>query len=565
MNRNIEIRDRNLELLISRFAGFTFLYFQLPKDIKKCTKNLLFSQEELKEWKKGLNLDNCDILFIYGLDYSGQYNILKEWLLSNEKKCLVFIEDDIEVYNQFLSDKNSQEAILNPQVYFYFLQERESFLEEISYKFLSCRINVATLRKKTKKFEKLKKEIIKDILLSWNAFHDRLNGYFHYSNFKPNVFHIAKSFYANSLKNKFKNIPAIVCGAGPSLMKSIGILSQLENKALIIAGGSTIAALSNNNILPHIGVIFDPNKTEFQRVSIASAFEVPILYSTRVNKDVFASFNGPLGYLKSAIGGIGELWMEEELKIKGEFTGAKLGREALSVTTECIAYAKYLGCNPIILDGIDLSFTDDKLYSDGILEDNNKKRKEEADYQERPIEMLVDNQKIYTNQKWLFESECISNYAKKNKKIKFINVTERGLGFKYIEKRPLKEIVETYLTKDFDIRSKLHSLIEQAYFQGNFSKKIEKIILKLDISFKKCKEYSASIFNELKNNNKDSGQSILSKMEIKDEIAYQYFLYDLEHVINKLFAREKEEKLELKKWELIDKVIDKYLEYGKIG
>ncbi len=43
--------------------------------------------------------------------------------------------------------------------------------------------------------------------------------------------------------------------------------------------------------------------------------ENPILYSSRVHKDVFKTFNGPLGYIKSSIGGTFSYWIEKKLKL----------------------------------------------------------------------------------------------------------------------------------------------------------------------------------------------------------------------------------------------------------
>ena len=72
----------------------------------------------------------------------------------------------------------------------------------------------------------------------------------------------------------------------------------------------------------------DPNPEEFDRLRASSAFEVPLLFASRLRPDVFLTCNGPIGYLKSDTGGLFETWMEERLSIEGTAIRPDLGRKA---------------------------------------------------------------------------------------------------------------------------------------------------------------------------------------------------------------------------------------------
>ncbi|WP_373845633.1 6-hydroxymethylpterin diphosphokinase MptE-like protein, partial [Clostridium sp.] len=52
------------------------------------------------------------------------------------------------------------------------------------------------------------------------------------------------------VKDKYKDIPAIIVSAGPSLDKNISELKRAEGKALIIATDAVLTTLKNHGIVP---------------------------------------------------------------------------------------------------------------------------------------------------------------------------------------------------------------------------------------------------------------------------------------------------------------------------
>ena len=61
------------------------------------------------------------------------------------------------------------------------------------------------------------------------------------------------------LKGQFNGIPAVICGAGPSLEKSFSELKEIQDRAVIIAGGSALAPLSRSHIPIHFAAAVDPD------------------------------------------------------------------------------------------------------------------------------------------------------------------------------------------------------------------------------------------------------------------------------------------------------------------
>lgn len=59
----------------------------------------------------------------------------------------------------------------------------------------------------------------------------------------------------------FEGVPMIMAGAGPSLDESLDFIKSMEDRAVIVAGNSSIRALRRAGIDPHFVLAADPNET----------------------------------------------------------------------------------------------------------------------------------------------------------------------------------------------------------------------------------------------------------------------------------------------------------------
>ncbi|HEY5236733.1 MAG TPA: 6-hydroxymethylpterin diphosphokinase MptE-like protein, partial [Rhabdochlamydiaceae bacterium] len=104
-------------------------------------------------------------------------------------------------------------------------------------------------------------------------------------NFKNNL--SSPTNVAKDLYGKFQNIPAIVCGGGPSLASCQSQLKRLQDTALIIGCGAGIEALLKMGIKPHFAAHVDP--APLHRFTSA---EIPIFYQLRTAADVVKKYKG---------------------------------------------------------------------------------------------------------------------------------------------------------------------------------------------------------------------------------------------------------------------------------
>ena len=60
------------------------------------------------------------------------------------------------------------------------------------------------------------------------------------------------------LKDRFRDTPFVLVGAGPSLDESIDFLKKVQDKAIIVTSNSPLRKLINSGIRPHLVVTADP-------------------------------------------------------------------------------------------------------------------------------------------------------------------------------------------------------------------------------------------------------------------------------------------------------------------
>lgn len=454
-----------------------------------------------------LDLEDAEGLYVYGLGKGEIYEQILPWLRSDERRRAIFLEDDTSRFAAFLN--TSPELLSDPQVHLSLLAKGETSL--LAEKFPLRKLKFAALPSyRGRKFRRLQTELLRKTALSFAFRLDRLHGDILFQNFIHNVRLLPKSFYANGLKDAFKNTPAIVCGAGPSL--SINALRPCQEKALLIAGGSSLAALVSQGIFPHFGMAVDPNPEELERLQNSLTPHTPLLYSTRVFHKIFETCKSPLGYMSAQMGGVPEGWIEEALQLKGPAFEAFVSIEATSVTAICIAWAYFLGCNPILLNGIDLAYTNGERYAKGVVAKTPHK-------EETILRKGRKGKRVKTAIRWVMESAAISRFAKEHPETRLIDTTEEGLGFKGIETLCLQEVA---LPAVSNLRERIQRAILASPMPQNSAQIISEKLQEMEESLERVIGYLKILTGEQK------GSKPLAEMEMKEEMAYEQLLYGAE-------------------------------------
>ena len=359
---------------------------------------------------------------------------------------------------------------------------------------------------------------------------------------------LPESFHGNRLFGAFKGVPAIICGAGPSLNKQIPLLKELKDRALIFAGGSAMNAVTGAGLSPHFGAGIDPNPAQYERIISNAAFEVPYFYRNRMFHEAFLALHGDSLYLNGCGGYPVAEWMEFKLGLEGEVIA-----EGHNVIHFLVEIARSLGCGPIIFVGMDLAFTGKEAYASGIVGESSMKDSELKVSQSLhqgsfPRKDIYGNE-VYTLWKWVQESEWMTAYAQEYSELTYINATEGGIGFEGIPNKTLKEVAEEVLTEECDLGAWVAAEISNADLKDISHDRILELFKELYDSLKVCSEHSQTIIEEaaivkqrLKKgktlvDSLQTGKSALAETELLEEVAYQVLLDNNSSVCAKIMER----------------------------
>jgi hypothetical protein len=515
------------------------------------------TEQEAEDWFLKLDLEKVFILCVYGMGLGYYYDAAKCWLHQDPARRLVFLEDNLAVIRHFFETPKAEEILKDPQVqllYFADLKDNDAVLEILYWNFAMTRILVTALKyyaeKKKESFADLHQKIAYDFALKNSLVEEymKFGGAF-FVNFYQNILELPGSFLGNKTFGSFHKVPAIICGAGPSLVKTIPLLSSLGDKALIFAGGSALNALNAAGIQPHLGAGIDPNPAQFSRLKANQAYEVPFYYRNRMHHEAFKLIHGPRLYITGCGGYDVSDWYEEKLKIKSEFMD-----EGHNVINFCLQIAHQLGCNPIIFAGMDLAFTDMKTYAPGIEEEvefDPNKPLDEEDYDSKPIlRKDIEGKPIHTLWKWVAESQWIADFAKEHGELTILNCTEGGLGFPGIPNEPLKAISEQYLTRQYPILDRLNGEIQNSALPQATLPKMIKMTQELQESLQRCVSHLTVLIDEARHlygkiekekaipESLQSGYAALCETELADEPGYQHVLEIFNAVQMRMLSRE---------------------------
>lgn len=288
----------------------------------------------------------------------------------------------------------------------------------------------------------------------------------------------------DSMKNLFQNIPAFICGAGPSLGKEMTNLKQVQNQGLIFAGGAALGLLGGRGIPIHIAAGIDPDPC-YDKVLMQNAFEAPFFYQSRFSSSMLQTVQGPLFQVPSNLCYSLETWLMDGECFDGGWT----------VSTFCAALAVYMGCNPIVFVGVDLSY--------GTKED----------------EMGLKTQKD-----WILAGKWLEDLIAKNKDRTFYTTSEVGLFIEGMKKTSFVEVMEKNLSHQINSEGLIHLL--KSFW--NASNIYEEKMVEVEKSLERSLQYIDTLLHLFEKfypaDPASKGEFVLNLLELQEEIAYQKIL-----------------------------------------
>ncbi len=514
------------------------------------------AQEEANRQVYPLTSKPIKRLIFFGVGAGYLLNALKAWFQEDHKRQLVIFEDQIEVLKILFSTSLGTFLLNQHQVkifYFktpHFWETKQTLIQRYLSQPFEITALPSYLKNRQEDFKTLYNRLIALSIDQNITFAE----YIHvsplvYENILNNALKLPKAFDLYGLQDKFKGLPAIICGAGPSLNKNGPQLNELKDRALIFAGGRALSVLNDLGVEPHLSIGIDPYKEHKTTLRCNNFFELPLIYRSRMQHEATELAQGFLLYTPGAIGYSFVKWLETELGIPSPFL-----EEGLNVVNFNLQVARILGCNPIILVGSDLAYTDQKAYSESIpdeqcLPDPNEFQSDDLTLNRGYLREDLHGNPIFTLWKWTEEAKWIEQFSQKHPSLKIVNATEGGLKLQGLEHITLKKAKEKYLSASFDFSAFLHQSIMQAT-----SYKLEKkhILLKVEYFYKSI-EKTLDLLDALK-----ASSSPLLRSDLVNEVAYSHLLLPLENLFERVEEESSKSARDTKKYQFLKEKLSSY-------
>ena len=360
------------------------------------------AQKEAKELLDKIVINEFTTIHcLYGLGLG----YLPDEYIQNGKGCIIVFEPDIELLSFVLSVVDFTETFKTGRLFI--VSDKKEFETVLSHLYrYKANVTFSFLdyyklyhKADIDEFSKYLKRKVSIIDHNYNFQSRTIYSFFHHTLDKLSL------KYENPLltdyKDLYKDKPAIIVSAGPSLHKNIETIKKYQKHALIFCVGTALRTLIENGITPDFVNVIESNNTKIH-------YDVPhrenmIFIAEPFTESSYLSMGFKKVLTTSSLETDSSRWFLETA-----------GKELVNFETKgTVAYqaifsAYSLGCNPIILIGQDLAYTDGQCYCKGskfdglkcVFDDESKKYK-----------IIVDNyDKFKTAYCSAIEEEYDDNY-----------------------------------------------------------------------------------------------------------------------------------------------------------
>ncbi|MGE3108734.1 MAG: motility associated factor glycosyltransferase family protein [Phycisphaerales bacterium] len=154
----------------------------------------------------------------------------------------------------------------------------------------------------------------------------------------------------------------IVVSAGPSLERNIDVLARpgVRERCVIIAAQTVLKPLLRRGIKPHFVTALDHSEISarfYEGLTASDVEGVTLVMEPKASPAIPRAFPGTIRCVQ-------DKFLDAVL---GESLSKPMGRLSAGATVAHLAYylARHLGCDPVVLMGQDLGFTDGQYYASG--------------------------------------------------------------------------------------------------------------------------------------------------------------------------------------------------------
>lgn len=393
------------------------------------------------------NGEDGTILFGFGLGY-----LVKKISKKKDFDHVLYVLEGIpELFKLAMTHIDLSDVLSDDNIYFFVGDAMSTILENfvpIQVKSITGTINklaVPSLRElcgqQYDEIDKIINSHITFLNLSFTSFNHGKE--FRLVNLFNNVTEMLNSSPADNLKNCVQNKPAFIVAAGPSLKQDIESLGNRPKDSIIICVDAALKPLLLSGIRPDLVITCDPYPENYNKVEGLSKEwldDIPLIYQGEATSQVIERFSGHK-FIVNAHNSLTE-WV------------TNIGRRIVifpvfpSVSHFGFMMARYMGADPIIFVGLDLSFPIDQEHADGCAQTW------KLDFDNTEFKWVANNTggKVKTIPGFLSMIHSLE-YEIKNTTARCINVSADGAMIKGAEWMPLEDAFQLAKSSTLNGRS----------------------------------------------------------------------------------------------------------------
>lgn len=341
-------------------------------------------------------------------------------------------------------------------------------------------------------------------------------------------------------KAQFKDKPAILVAAGPSLNEEIENIRYIKENGLayIFSVGSAINTLIHYGIYPDAATTYDPkesNKIVFVKILEEGIKDIPVIFGSSVSYEALENYRGEKYHMLTSQDKISNYFLDSDSQEKIDIV-----LDASSIAVITLQLLSNLGFNPIILAGQNLAYLGKARHSKGI-DYSTELTKEEI---EKALKIEdVNGNEVLTNEGFNSMRQQIELYISGMKKDRVINTTKNGAKINGTEFVELKTLIENKL-KDSIVEYGWLKGHDKKYSKENLKLKLENMENALQESYRFIRDYNSSLnklFSLVKNRNFKQLDNMYRKLNISIEalesnVFFTTFILQMNRVQHKLLA-----------------------------
>lgn len=420
-------------------------------------------EEEAACLMNGIDYDKDNLIVVFGM---GNMTFLRHLFRdTSERTKIAVFEPNLFIAKYILKHENvvdmvesgkmafifGDEGTINRSISLYFSQKWDNLAQNLmvislpNY-YLYSEYRLKCVRKISEIIDHMLKALGTSLV-------DMLDGFSHHFR------NVDACLTANGLKNikeKFEGYPAIIVASGPSLDKNIEYLKEAQGKALIFSCDASYRACMQNGVVPDAISSIERYYPTYQYFYENQEFDdkVVLIAPSLLHPEIFKTFKGRKILVAKSPDGLEGWW-------SSHFPNMEFLSIGHSCANTAYASAKAAGCDPIILIGQDLAFTDDKVHSEST-----HTRYEGVNQVLEDPDMVwvdgVDGAQVRTNIyynlfRYFFEEEA--SFSGKH----IIDATEGGALIKGSDTMTLKDAVERYCVKE--LPHHIYDLVEDIPYE----------------------------------------------------------------------------------------------------